>query len=297
MKCALCEQEEELRVSHIIPKFAYDYLKETSFTKRILTATKPNIPFQDGTKYKTLCAKCENNFSIYENTFCRRIFKPYHHASNLASLRYGEWLTKFIIFTHWKILYCHLRGITGAKQTGLSLKEKRLLEKTEYRWRQYLLGSIRSPKNLLNCIFFGSYISDCNGFNDLPKGLNRYLGRAIDATLVQDQQRKELWIYSKLVKIIMVSIIKGECLVDWQDTKIELSEGNIKIPQKVSSRIGYFLLNRVEQVNKRIEQRSERQRQKVLEKQLEDPSRFINSETGKSLFEDMKLQQLIKRKL
>ena len=234
--------------------------------------------------------------AVYEDEFSRKLFKPYHQGKDVNGLNYEEWLTKFIIFTNWKVLYCNLNFALDKIKNSLTPKQVKLLQETEFRWKRFLFSHNKSPKNLLNCIIFGDYISSFSGFDDLPDKLNRYLGRAIDGTIVYDTKGKELWVYSKLIKIIIVSVIKGECLMDWQDAKVELPKGQIKIPQKISSRIGYFIFNRVKEVYARIDQRSERQKQKVLAKQLGDLEGFAKTETARSLYEDYRLKQLLQER-
>lgn len=48
--CALCHQNSELELSHIIPKFAIRYLKETSIGQ-LRSTDNPNSTIQDGEKH------------------------------------------------------------------------------------------------------------------------------------------------------------------------------------------------------------------------------------------------------
>ena len=52
--CALCHQNSELELSHIIPKFAIRYLKETSIGQ-LRSTDNPNSTIQDGEKHYLLC--------------------------------------------------------------------------------------------------------------------------------------------------------------------------------------------------------------------------------------------------
>lgn len=74
--CALCNQESELRESHIIPKFVFDYIKETSATGYLRNVTSINRRLQDGPKRKLLCHDCEQKFSIAEKYFAETVFSP-----------------------------------------------------------------------------------------------------------------------------------------------------------------------------------------------------------------------------
>jgi len=68
-KCRLCEQDSDLQESHIIPKFVYTYLKDTSPTKKIREANNVNLRKQDGIKLHWLCKACELKFSGWEKYF------------------------------------------------------------------------------------------------------------------------------------------------------------------------------------------------------------------------------------
>lgn len=60
--CLLCKRERELQLSHIIPNFVYNWLKDTS-PSFIRSSQNPNQRIQDGPKYYLLCAECEGLFS------------------------------------------------------------------------------------------------------------------------------------------------------------------------------------------------------------------------------------------
>jgi hypothetical protein len=74
--CALCDAENVvLKESHSIPKFVYDWLKETSKTPYIRSIDDVNSRKQDGPKEYLLCGKCERELSSLEKTFSEKIFK------------------------------------------------------------------------------------------------------------------------------------------------------------------------------------------------------------------------------
>jgi hypothetical protein len=69
--CKLCGQLSTLRLSHIAPKWMYDYLKSES-SKRIIKGNYPSIDsydviHQDGGKHYLLCDKCEQSLGDAEN--------------------------------------------------------------------------------------------------------------------------------------------------------------------------------------------------------------------------------------
>jgi hypothetical protein len=75
-QCKFCNKNvEQLKISHIIPKFFYDWLKKGSTLKRMRTATSKQ-PVQDGYKIEFLCGECEVDFSKYEKYCAEKIFRP-----------------------------------------------------------------------------------------------------------------------------------------------------------------------------------------------------------------------------
>ncbi|MDV7635182.1 hypothetical protein R4796_02285 [Acinetobacter baumannii] len=75
MICIYCEKNEAIKNSHIIPKFFYDWMKETAITPYLRDISKPNQRLQDGLKVPLLCEICENNFSKFENNYKSHLFK------------------------------------------------------------------------------------------------------------------------------------------------------------------------------------------------------------------------------
>src|SRR5207248_10688513 len=99
--CALCLNEAELQLSHVIPSFAYAWLKATG-TPYIRQPTNPNLRQQDGKKLPLLCAQCEQRFAAKERWFKENIFDRYLARS--FSLPYDENLFYFAFSLVWRVL-------------------------------------------------------------------------------------------------------------------------------------------------------------------------------------------------
>ena len=74
--CALCGKNSELRISHIMPKFAAKWLKETPATGFLRGAEKPELLKQDFVKLPLLCSECEKLFLKFECYFANKVFFP-----------------------------------------------------------------------------------------------------------------------------------------------------------------------------------------------------------------------------
>lgn len=74
--CALCDSKNTgLQLSHTIPKFAYDWIKETSMTPYIRELSDVNTRHQDGYKQYLLCDICERKLAVYEKELANFFFK------------------------------------------------------------------------------------------------------------------------------------------------------------------------------------------------------------------------------
>jgi hypothetical protein len=102
-ECKLCGVNTQLCKSHIIPKFIYKYIKETSATSFIRNLSNPNVRKQDGNKCYLLCKNCENKFSIYENLFAKKHFQPAINASR-TEITYENELFYFVCSVFWRFI-------------------------------------------------------------------------------------------------------------------------------------------------------------------------------------------------
>ena len=74
MHCSLCGDKPAIENSHVIPKFIFTWLKETSPTGYLRTTENPRMRTQDGHKGAYLCRDCELRFSKLENHFSKHFF-------------------------------------------------------------------------------------------------------------------------------------------------------------------------------------------------------------------------------
>src|SRR5689334_12061905 len=100
-KCNLCNEERDLRESHIIPKFIFKWLKDTG-TGYLRSSNNLNQRVQDGTKEPFLCSECEERFSKAETYFAQKVFKPI--VNNATSFEYSDNFFYAIISILWRLL-------------------------------------------------------------------------------------------------------------------------------------------------------------------------------------------------
>src|SRR5258708_13965527 len=94
-KCALCFEERELQLSHIVPKFVFGYVKRSA-PSALRSHRTPNLRIQDGEKEYLLCWECEQIFGGWEKTFSEQLFIPLHDPLPVTTtIPYRHWALKF----------------------------------------------------------------------------------------------------------------------------------------------------------------------------------------------------------
>jgi len=204
MNCELCQKEKAIENSHIIPKFFFDWLKDTSVTGKIRTSVTPQKREQDGPKVPLLCDKCEKIFSVWENTFSKDIFKPYVNnildsSGNIQldeNFIYDENLLKFIISVQFRVL------LTRNSKEKLSYNHEETIANTIEKWRNYLLsnsnltGDNRSYLFFLTSVFALSTVEEYD-----PSRINWFIHRTFFKDIIYKQTR--LGVLTKLGPIIL----------------------------------------------------------------------------------------------
>lgn len=100
--CRLCQQTEELQESHIIPAFAFRWLR--GHHEGYLRHTQePNKRVQDGLKLPFLCKQCEGHLNQFETDFANELFYPLN-SDEVERVRFGAWLLKFCVSISWRVL-------------------------------------------------------------------------------------------------------------------------------------------------------------------------------------------------
>src|SRR5438132_10501164 len=107
MNCAVCGDNKPLCESHIIPRFVFQHLKDTSGTGYMRAGENPNRRTQDGFKEPMLCQACEVRFQKYEKPFAEHFFKPIHSRGE-SHPTYGDWMKYFAVSVSWRNLHYHL---------------------------------------------------------------------------------------------------------------------------------------------------------------------------------------------
>jgi hypothetical protein len=246
--CRLCEQSAVLQESHVLPAFAFRWLRETSGNGHIRGSIKPNLRVQDGIKRPWLCASCELRFSAAEGMFARALFRPYLDETR-ESFQHSEWLLQFCVSVSWRVLLHFAKIEDLARFTS---ENKLAIASAEKVWREYLLGQRKHPGANQQHLLPVNRIEKTT-FNGFSPNINRYLMRSIDMDLCQAGD--VVITYAKLGRFIIIGFVNETNPQHWEGTKVNANEGIVQprdyvLPSQLIEYIDYKARRAAESVQK-----------------------------------------------
>lgn len=230
--CRLCGHIAELQESHIIPKFAIRWLKETGtgYFRRI---ESPNIRLQDGVRQRLLCVECEQRFGSRESYFATNVFKPM--LAGATQVSYDERLAYFLVSLLWRAVHRHR---DEALSTGYRFISQ--IQQAEEEWRRFLLGQ----GQLTTFSHLHLFVADIAEQNPpgVPK-FNLYCARACDSTFFDAEDR--CYAIVKFATFICIALLTPYVETDWKRTRVANGASTLKIPQEINdTAFGGWLMNR-----------------------------------------------------
>lgn len=197
-QCALCEQDRDLRKSHIIPKFVGRWIKRSSETRRFRAPDAPRRPRQDIYKQPMLCDECEQRFSSVESTFSSDLFRPFLDDGTEV-INYDSWLLEFAVSEAWRVGMVHREELALQFPTLVAGMDSALRE-----WADFLLKTRTDPGQRQHYLLLLSRTA-VSATDINPSALDWFLMRAVDgAPLARDG---ELFVYTKLPGLALVSAV------------------------------------------------------------------------------------------
>jgi hypothetical protein len=282
--CKLCGQQKTLQYSHIVPAFAVRWLKETSLTGYLKTL-KSKVRVQETKRLYLLCSDCEQILGRDEKTFCEKIFIPYHEQ-NQQQFEYDEWLRRFIVGLHWKVLV--------AREEKYSAEVEAAYAKAESEWRQYLLGQLASPGDVEFHLFLSDVIEDST--SELPRKINWYLTRGFDLTPIYSDAGMT-GVYAMVVRVMTFSYLTPKGNEDKMVGTQIAEHGVLRTGQRIEGRLGPFILRRAQAVEQFPKTLSARQREKLFERARKEPEKFFQSKDFRAFEADRGLKEKMHQKL
>jgi hypothetical protein len=217
--CAFCGEVAILRESHVLPAFAYRWLRRRSGTGHIRQTDDPNRRVQDGLKLRWLCNACEGRFSRFETAFATGMFYPWHDGNHCVA--YDERLLKFCVSVSWRVLKFARGRNKGHSYTP---EQEALLVRAEARWRAFLNGEVPHPGEFEQHLLIFDIVESTN-IADLPHNFNRFMTGAITLDMVGSN--RSLMTFAKMGEFMIFGLIqKGSH--KWEGTKVHVQHGELK---------------------------------------------------------------------
>ncbi len=184
--CALCKKNNELKDSHLIPKFVSNWIKSTSATGKLRPAIAPNHRVQDTIKVKLLCNDCECLFSKFETYFADSVFYPVIDSDSYV-INYNKSLLKFAVSLSWRILVYHLLN------HKTNIKHIKELKEAEKNWREYLLSNVMKNDYEHHMLML-RYIWNAPKISGTDVDINWYYYRTVDGTIIQNNEESIVFV-------------------------------------------------------------------------------------------------------
>lgn len=280
-KCALCFEERELQLSHIVPKFVFGYVKRSA-PSALRSHRTPNLRIQDGEKEYLLCWKCEQIFGGWEKTFSEQLFVPLHDPLPVTTpIPYREWALKFAVSVSWRVLQYHsTRGLHH-----FSNEQKAQADHALNMWRQFLIGERKHPARFEQHLLPLDVIEQHTA-GDVSPFLNRYLLRSIHTDVLAS--KTSAVVYTKLCRVLIFGFIHEENPSGWKGTKLHVNKGLIG-PREylVPGRIFEYMNQKATQVKKALDSLSPKQEQKVAKFIEQNLDELAESEIARAMTYDV----------
>jgi hypothetical protein len=280
-ECALCLEEKELQLSHIIPKFVFNYLKESA-PGGLRSYRTPNLRIQDGEKEYLLCRDCEQLFSSWEKPFSEHIFVPLHDPSPVTTpIVYKQWALKFAASVSWRVLNYYMKlGLSH-----FSDEQKAHAQQALNFWREFLLGGQKHPGRFEQHLLPLDVIEH-HTVGEISPFLNRYLLRSIHMDVLVSES--SAIVYTKLCRVTIFGFIYEANPLGWQGMKLHVNKGTIR-PRDylLPGEIFKYINDKASQVKEALNSLSPKQEQKVAKVIAENLDEIANSEIYRAMSYDV----------
>ena len=280
-QCALCLEQKALQLSHIVPKFVFDYLKRSA-PSSMRSHRTPNLRIQDGQKKRLLCRNCEQLLSGWEKRFSENLFMPLHDPQPVtAPIRYEGWALKFAVSVSWRVLEHYAREGLSSLSPEQNEQAKKALEV----WRGFLIGKKKNPARFQQHLLPLDVIEEHTAGHVSPF-LNRYLLRTVHTDVIASKS----WtvVYTKLCRILIFGFISVDDPSGWKGMKLHVRSGVIEpTDYMIPAGIMKYINDKADEVKNALNSLSPKQDQIVSKSIQENLDRIANSESFRAMSYDI----------
>jgi hypothetical protein len=285
-QCRLCEAEAELQLSHVIPAFAFRWLRESSGQSHLRTNREPNQRVQDGVKSYWLCSKCEQIFSRSETAFANRLFHPYL-ADPAKPYHYSQWLLHFCASLSWRTL--RYFWDEHPPDDSWSDEARSRVWTAEAAWRDYLLGRRPNPGIHQQHLIAMDRIESHTFIGGVAPNINRYLMRAVHLDLCRGSEC--IFTYTKVGRFIIIGIVHDPNPTHWRGARVHATEGTIEPGRNLvlPAALWDYLNEKARSNAEALNGMSDRQHEKVQSNFRTNIDRYIGSDAFKAMEADVEM--------
>lgn len=287
-KCALCGEEKEIQLSHIIPKFIGRHLKKTA-VGNIRSAEDPNKTVQDLEKHYLLCHDCEELFSASERWFANNVFYPWKKNQE-TEFEYNSYFHYFITSLSWRSLYLDIMNYV--RDGDVDVEKLQIMIDAEKKMKDYLLGAKEDIEGIENHVFFFERIEKIGAQCDDAFYLNPHMTIHRSVTSYTHYSDDTVFTISNLMGIVLVTLYEKGNREVWDGTKIEKGEGKIiaanqNVTSVVCNEFQYWMKLAEEQQDKM----SEAQKQKIVQRMKDIGEDIKNYDMYQDFLDDRSIQE------
>jgi len=280
--CRLCGRDADLLLSHILPAFAFRWLRESAGGGHLRNSETPNQRVQDGTKEYWLCASCESLFGRSEKAFADRLFYPFL-SNPKQTLPYSNWLLHFCTSVSWRVLRLSIDEVHLHKWDVELLSRAKAAEVV---WRSYLLREKANPGAFEQHLLPLGQIASTSA--SLPPNFNRYIMRAIQMDVCHS--KTSAFTFAKLGRFAVLGFIHESNQSRWRGTKVNANEGTIQpLKYVLPSAFGTYLMEKARDVSTALHSVSDKQSARIEKAFRSNAENFVGTDAHAAMEADIRL--------
>ena len=236
--CALCREESDLVVSHIIPRFVGKQLKADSPNPFLRNTQRPDQRIQDVHKERLLCRSCEERFSRFEAAFSRDIFTPTMAGEQLDDLIITPEHRAFCASLAWRELVMTLSRRGNDEVSDYDEADWEAMVRRETELRAFLLGEEPHPADLRHHLFCSRSTAETEQL-----GLNALLNLTAGIWIRGDPEAPDrLYGLAFLNGLVLITLLRSTPEMDdeWKDGSTLIEPGVMWRNHNQAIYDGYF---------------------------------------------------------
>lgn len=272
--CRLCQKPSLLKESHIIPKFVFNWIKNTG-NGRLRNLSQVNVPIQDGFKEHLLCGECEGRLEKLETLFSRTIFHPFLKGERQV-FHYDQWLYLFAISLFWRVLEHGKIPIPKTADIDGMKEQMRLL----------LLEGKSHLSRISVHLLAGTNPFQQKG--EMIPGAIHYFSRQVDAYCMERNEKALLYI--KIPRFMFLLPIQSVNNHEYKNTEITFGSGILETQRGKISDVDFisFILESLEFFERKKAEISDSQRESMLVRANRDWPLLKDKDIGLVLQADLR---------